>query len=110
MFIRCNHWTLFIICNLEQDNTTIYNIDSCGIEQQEAMIVVTDLFTQMNKTVTAVFYKNCTLQDNAYDCGVYLLQYVEEFLYHNNISNFYFDKSKIAQKRKQLAVLISVYM
>lgn len=74
------------------------------------MNVVTDFFKHSERIVTTVFWKHHTLQDNSYDCGVYMLQYVEEFIYHNNVSNFYFDKSIIAHKRKQLALLISIHL
>lgn len=105
------HWSLVVYSKPEE---TCFHFDSCnGYNGSVAIDFSTNFMLYMNcKSNKKLVEVNCPQQDNAYDCGLYVLCFTDILshyaLENNKISDSKLDMTNVAvkSKRKELLSLI----
>jgi len=92
-----NHWALLIYQKYDQ---TFYYIDSMLSYIKNTNIIVKNLceILEIKQTAEIISFDEEKHQQNTYDCGMFVLSYVETFLNKLNSENFLYKFSKSVLK------------
>ncbi|KAI7853117.1 hypothetical protein BDC45DRAFT_156364 [Circinella umbellata] len=140
---EASHWYLLVVCNLKKcipkegecidlsndksDKAIVYSLDSMGLKRTKSASRVIKYLNSAahdrlgidpKQFIKPVYVQaNVPLQPNAYDCGIYVLHFIEMFLQQpekimsiltaKDLDDTVWRSAKIAEKRELISDLIT---